>query len=201
MNAYQQARHEWVNPHTVIWANNPVNRDAVEHYKRHPNQPYQAWGDGDGDPLIIRTPTGELVGCNGKHRAIAAAETGRKLWARVYHQPNPPGAAGPALRRRRGRVESNDIELMYTVAGNALRCGYLLAGATERVYARDQPHTVTRVPGWEDDAVHQLLDRRWLTRGSTQPAICGSVRLTGTTVLVPPATRNRVHHQRHLVVL
>ena len=47
MNAYQQARHEWVNPHTVIWANNPVNRDAVEHYKRHPHQPYRGCGGGD----------------------------------------------------------------------------------------------------------------------------------------------------------
>jgi len=111
---------------------------------------------------------------------------------------NPTTGTTPA-----GRRESNDIELMLTIAGNALRCGYLLAGPGEHVYARnaDHPHTAVRVPRWEDDAVHQLLHRRWLTRGGTHRVTCGSVRLTGTAVLVPSTTRTRIVQRRHLVAL
>jgi hypothetical protein len=97
-------------------------------------------------------------------------------------------------------VESNDVDLLLTVAGNALRCGYLLAGASERVYARnsDHPDEVVRVPRYEDDAVHQLLHRRWLTRGSARHVTCGAVALSATTVLVPEDTRNRVARWQHL---
>ena len=86
----------------------------------------------------------------------------------------PPGNVVPL-------VESNDVELMLTVAGNAIRCGYLLAGASERVYARDSDHRdeVVRVPRYEDDAVHQLLRRRWLTRGAPHRVTCGAVALLG----------------------
>ena len=207
---YQRAPHEWVDPRRVAWAPTPVDPAAVEHYKQHPNRPYGGWLNSDGDPFIIRKPTGELVGCNGKHRAIAAAETGRKLWARVHAETAPgdqqPAADGrqgtsqhPAGRHRSGRVESNDVELMYTVAGNAMRCGYLLAGPSERVYARDSDPltTVVPVPRWEDDAVHQLLGRRWLTRGSLRKVTCGAAHMSATTVLVPPATRARVNRWRH----
>lgn len=97
-------------------------------------------------------------------------------------------------------VESNDIDLMHTVAGNAIRCGYLLVGASERVYAHDSDSRddVVRVPRFEEDAVHQLLRRRWLTRGGPRHVICGAAALTGTTVLVPKETRSRVHRWQHL---
>ncbi len=76
--------------------------------------------------------------------------------------PPVPQQRGPSGRV--SRIESNDVELMVTVAANAARCGYLLVGTTERVYARtDADDRVARVPRYEDDAVHQLLRRRWLT--------------------------------------
>ena len=62
-----------------------------------------------------------------------------------------------------------------TVAANAVRCGYLLVGASERVYTRtDADDRVARVPRYEDDAVHQLLRRRWLTLGATHRVTCGA---------------------------
>ena len=65
-------------------------------------------------------------------------------------------------QRPPSRIESNDVDLMVTVAANAVRCGYLLVGAAERVYARaDTDDHVARVPRYEEDAVHQLLRRRW----------------------------------------
>jgi len=86
-----------------------------------------------------------------------------------------------------------DVELMVTVAANAARCGYLLVGTAERVYTRTDAHDrVARVPRYEDDAVHQLLRRRWLTSGSTHPITCGAAHLIGTAVLVPKATRERI---------
>src|ERR1700733_12653499 len=80
----------------------------------------------------------------------------------LFGNPAPPAPTRPP-----SRIESNDVDLMMTVAGNAVRCGYLLGGASERVYARtDGDGRVARVPRYEEDAVHQLLRRRWLTLGS-----------------------------------
>jgi hypothetical protein len=83
---------------------------------------------------------------------------------------------------------------MHTVAANAVRCGYLLVGANERVYTRvvDGGDEVARVPRYEEDAVHQLLRRRWLTLGTPHRITCGAASLVGTTVLVPKDTRARI---------
>ena len=98
-----------------------------------------------------------------------------------------PGQRAPS------RIESNDVDLMVTVAANAVRCGYLLVGTGERVYARtDADEHVARVPCYEEDAVHQLLRRRWLTQGAAHYVICGAAHLVGTAVLVPKATRDRI---------
>ena len=97
------------------------------------------------------------------------------------------------------RIESNDVDLMVTVAANAARCGYLLVGAAERVYARtDADDRVARVPRYEEDAVHQLLRRRWLTLGATHRVTCGAAQLVGTAVLVPKATRERIERWNRL---
>ena len=92
------------------------------------------------------------------------------------------------------RVESNDVDLMHTVAANAVRCGYLLVGPAERVYscADGRDGEVQRVPRYEEDAVHQLLRRRWLTTGADHHVTCGAAALTGTAVLVPKDTRTRI---------
>ena len=99
---------------------------------------------------------------------------------RPLRPQRPARAGGP-------RGESNDVDLMHTVAANAVRCGYLLVGANERVYTRttEGGDEVARVPRFEEDAVHQLLRRRWLTLGATHRITCGAASLIGTTVLVP----------------
>ena len=94
---------------------------------------------------------------------------------------------GPA-----GRRESNDVDLIHTVAANAVRCGYLLVGASERVYTRTTGDEVARVPRYEEDAVHQLLRRRWLTTGAHHHVTCGAASMTGVALLVPKQTREAV---------
>lgn len=99
------------------------------------------------------------------------------------------------------RIESNDVELMHTVAANAARCGYVLVGASERVYARvpdRHPDEVARVPRYEEEAVHQLLRRRWLTTGTQHRVTCGAASLTGAAVLVPRDTRARIERWQRL---
>ena len=105
---------------------------------------------------------------------------------------HPTAAAVIPGQRPPSRIESNDVDLMVTVAANAVRCGYLLVGASERVYTRTSGDEVTRVPRIEEDAVHQLLRRRWLTLGATHHATCGAAQLVGTAVLVPKSTRDRI---------
>ena len=98
----------------------------------------------------------------------------------------PPRSAAPGSGRP-SRIESNDVDLMVTVAANAVRCGYLLVGAAERVYARtDADDQVARVPRYEEDAVHQLLRRRWLTLGAAHRVTCGAAHLSA-----PPCSSRR----------
>jgi hypothetical protein len=110
------------------------------------------------------------------------------------HYPGSEGQAGS----RGWRGESNDVDLMHTVAANAVRCGYLLVGGNERVYTRTTGDEVARVPRYEEDAVHQLLRRRWLTLGTPHRITCGAASLVGTTVLVPRDTRARITRWAHL---
>lgn len=112
--------------------------------------------------------------------------------------PSPSPSSGSG---RRGGPETNDVDLVRHVAGNATRGLYLLVGRGERVYARadgpDSDHVV-RVPRYEEDAVHQLLARSWLSRGGTHPVRCGAASLQGTAALAPKATRTRVARWEHL---
>jgi len=110
------------------------------------------------------------------------------------------GPTVPVPQQRVSRVESNDVDLMHTVAANAVRCGYVLAGNSERVYARivGRDGEVQRVPRYEEEAVHQLLRRRWLTTGSHHAVTCGAASLTGAAVLVPKDTRSRVERWERL---
>jgi hypothetical protein len=116
----------------------------------------------------------------------------------LFGDPVTPSVPSP---RAVSRIESNDVELMHTVAANAARCGYLLVGTSERVYTRvPERHAdeVARVPRYEEDAVHQLLRRRWLTTGSQHRVTCGAAQLTGAAVLVPRDTRARVERWQRL---
>jgi hypothetical protein len=94
--------------------------------------------------------------------------------------------------------ESNDVDLMHAVAANAIHAGYVLVGASERVYARVAGDEVVRVPRFEEDAVHQLLRRRWLTIGGSHALTCGAASLTGVALLVPRQTRTAVTRWEHL---
>lgn len=110
---------------------------------------------------------------------------------------------GPTVsvpQQRVSRTESNDVDLMHTVAGNAVRCGYLLVGNAERVYTRvdGKDGEVQRIPRYEEEAVHQLLRRRWLTTGSQHAVTCGAASLSGSAVLVPKETRSRVERWTRL---
>lgn len=55
------------------------DRDAVEHYKRHPNRPYDGWGGNGGRPSVGYGSGGRLVAWQGNHRIAAAAAQGRKI--------------------------------------------------------------------------------------------------------------------------
>ena len=81
----------------------------------------------------------------------------------------PTRPAGPPAARR---PESNDVDLIVTVAATP-RCGYVLVGATERVYPRTRhaQRAVARVPRYEDDAVAPTARRRQLTLGGTHHVI------------------------------
>jgi hypothetical protein len=107
-------------------------------------------------------------------------------------QPDLFGGLHPVHDEPTTRLESNDVDLLHTVAANAVRCGYLLVGVSERVYARTNGEEVARVPRYEEDAVHQLLRRRWLTSGAPHAVTCGAASLRGTALLVPKHTRAAV---------
>jgi hypothetical protein len=110
----------------------------------------------------------------------------------VIEQPDLFGGLHVVDEPSAVRRESNDVDLIHTVAANAVRCGYLLVGASERVYTRTSGDEVARVPHYEEDAVHQLLHRRWLSTGAHHAITCGAASLTGVALLVPKHTRDAV---------
>ena len=108
-----------------------------------------------------------------------------------------PRTTAPQRTEHRDSRESNDYDLLHSIAAVAGECGYLLVGAAERVYRRaEHSGEVVRVPRYEEDAVHQLLRHRGLTLGGQHTLTCGAATLTGTSVLVPKATRARVARWR-----
>ena len=138
-----------------------------------------------GDP-----PARQRVGLGGAVLLVVVAMTGQGPGtnSRPVRPPGHP-ARDP---RPAGAVadESNDVDLMVHRGGQrrALR---LPARRRRRTGLRPH-HTddqVARVPRYEEDAVHQLLRRRWLTLGATHRVTCGAATLTGMALLVPKATR------------
>lgn len=132
---------------------------------------------------------------------MTARDSGAGGQLDLFGSPTGPIPAPRSESRPVSRLESNDVDLMHTVAANAARCGYLLVGNSERVYARvpeKGSDEVVRVPRYEEDAVHQLLRRRWLTTGSQHRVTCGAASLTGAAVLVPKDTRARIERWQRL---
>jgi hypothetical protein len=116
----------------------------------------------------------------------------------VTRQPDLFGGVHTVDDQPHASREINDVDLIHTVAANAIRCGYVLVGAAERVYVRTVGDEVARVPRYEEDAVHQLLRRRWLTTGASHALTCGAASLTGIALLVPKQTRAAVARWNHL---
>jgi hypothetical protein len=74
-----------VDPREVRMASTPVNRDAVDYYRRNPNGKFRGW-DHDGDPCVVIGRNGVAELRNGKHRALAAIAEGRRLKVRVVDE-------------------------------------------------------------------------------------------------------------------
>ncbi len=77
-----------LDPWRIRLADTPVDRRVVEAYKRDPDR-----GSIDGnDPCVVRRPDLGLHALEGKHRIIAARETGRQIEARLAEDNNtePP---------------------------------------------------------------------------------------------------------------
>ncbi len=94
---------------------------------------------------------------------------------------------------RKARAVTNDMDLIESVIRLAREPGYVLVGASERVYRRQVGggDEVERVPGYEADAVHQLLTHKWLTTGGGHQVRYGRYESRATSVLVTRATARR----------
>lgn len=99
----------------------------------------------------------------------------------------------------------NDIELIRDVIRTAITRGYVLIGPAQRVFLRlddkDKGGLVEPVPGYERDAVHQLLGSRHLKIGGTRIVCYGDHQGPATSVLVSKGARamaTRWDHYRPL---
>lgn len=93
----------------------------------------------------------------------------------------------------RSSVVTNDMRvIMHVLNYAAMETGYVLAGASRRVYRRSGKDGMKRVPQWELNAVLQCIDSGQLTTGGTHMLRCGAVRQSATSVTVPKATRVKV---------
>ncbi|MEU5257341.1 hypothetical protein [Amycolatopsis sp. NPDC021455] len=97
-----------------------------------------------------------------------------------------------------GRPPVNDMDLIEKVLAVAENTGYVLVGSAERVYRLVANKTIETAPMVEADAVHQLLDSKWLTKGGTHIYTCHGHSGPGNSVLVPKATRLKARKWRSL---
>jgi hypothetical protein len=113
--------------------------------------------------------------------------------------PAQGGLWGPQLvpDSHPAHSETNDLELIADVIRAALDPGYVLIGPARRVFRRIDSNTqkgapVETVPTYEQDAVHQLLDRRHLTIGGTHIVSYSGRQGPANSVLVKKASRAMV---------
>jgi hypothetical protein len=132
--------------------------------------------------VVLAGPGALVVGpvTAARRRPTQPAQTG--LWGRS--EP----LAKPAPARR----EVNDLDLIESVIRTATDPGYVLIGPAERVYLRERGSTraVTRVPGYEADAVAQLLDSRHLSVGGTHIVRANGREGPARSVLVSKSARS-----------
>ena len=97
-----------------------------------------------------------------------------------------------------GRPPVNDMALIERVLQVAENTGYVLVGPAERVYRLVANKTIETAPMVEADAVHQLLDSKWLMKGGTHTYTCYGHSGPGNSVLVPKATKVKARMWRSL---
>lgn len=94
------------------------------------------------------------------------------------------------------RRVTNDVELVADVIRAAANRGYVLIGPARQVFAWVDEKTkgglVERVPAYEADTVHQLLDSRQLKVGGTQIVRYRGREGPANSVLVPRSSRAMV---------
>ncbi|MFF0149633.1 hypothetical protein ATK36_6344 [Amycolatopsis sulphurea] len=96
------------------------------------------------------------------------------------------------------RLPVNDMALIEKVLHIAENVGYVLVGPGERVYRLYARLAIEVAPRDESDAVHHLLDARWLTKGGTHFYTCYGYSGAGNSVLVPRATKDKARRWRVL---
>jgi hypothetical protein len=105
-----------------------------------------------------------------------------------------------------GRDESNDLDLIRHVAGNAARGLYLLVGTAARVYARsdDGTTTVAARPARTDRSSAPEPQQRRAQRGDPrlgQSAHPQQIAMRGIALIVlSPAGKEQLHTQRMLQI-
>ena len=97
------------------------------------------------------------------------------------------------------RPSVNDMALIERVLQVAENTGYVLVGSVERVFHLVGNKTIEPAPVAEADAVHQLLESRWLTKGGTHVYTSGGHSGAGNSVLVPRATKDKARTWRALM--
>ena len=134
------------------------------------------------------------------HRNHTTAAESAPVWALFDSpaSPDPSPAPEPAAVVRGPAI--NNMDLVWTVLERASEPGYVLIGDPEHVWRRDirRGPDVQRVAAGEADAVRQLLDQRFLTRGGTRPVRLGRHDNHGTSVLLTAAARSRLRRWRAL---
>lgn len=98
------------------------------------------------------------------------------------------------------RGTTNDMDLIESVLRTAIDPGYVVIGAGESVhrYSTGQQHgEVERAPSYENDAVHQLVDRKLLAIGGGRRVKRGSEDIRANSVLVSNKARGMVSRWRN----
>ncbi|WP_094920321.1 hypothetical protein [Pseudonocardia sp. MH-G8] len=121
----------------------------------------------------------------------------KALFGRQEPVPGPGKAATSA---------TNDPELIADVVRIATDPGYVVIGAAERVFRRADGTTqkggpVEPVPAYEQDVVRQLLSTGQLKTGGAHTVRHGGREGSGSSVLVPRATRDMVTRWSNLAPL
>jgi hypothetical protein len=107
----------------------------------------------------------------------------------------------PVPDKEPARPAINDIELIRDVLRTAITRGYVLIGPAQRVFVRLDDNAkgglVEPVPGYERDAVHQLLGSRHLRTGGTRIVGYGGQQGPATSILVSKGARAMVTRWDH----